>query len=159
MSLAARPADAALLEAAAAHIDAWTAAQRAGNPAVAAVDKDTARRIWFVRLTGEEKAYITVWFSLRERTLHVETQFMPAPEENVAQCFEYLLRVNRKLHNLRFAIGDEDAVYLVGTVPVTGIDDDLLDNLLGAAYAYSEEHFPTAMTIGYASKYRRRSRS
>ena len=39
-------------------------------------------RRWFVRLRGEEKDVFTIWFTLRQRTLHYETYVMPAPEEN-----------------------------------------------------------------------------
>ena len=52
-------------------IDGWLAEQLADNPVVAAVDRDEAdERRWFVRLRGEEKDTFTVWFTLRQRTLH-----------------------------------------------------------------------------------------
>ena len=52
--------------------------------------------------------------------------------------------------------GPEDAVYLVGRVPVERVDDDELDRIMGASLAYTDECFPTAMTIGYEGRYRRR---
>ena len=119
---------------------------------MAAVDHDAGARRWYVRLRGEEKEFITVWMTLRERTLHFETHFMPAPEENVEACYEYLLRTNARLFAHRFAIGPEDAVFLVGQLPVSAVDDDELDRMVGSAYAYVEQHFPTAMRIGYASR-------
>ena len=67
-----------------------------------------------MRVHGEEKDVFTIWFTLRQRTLHYETYVMPAPEENQAEFYEHLLRRNRKLHGAAFAIGDEDAVFLVG---------------------------------------------
>jgi hypothetical protein len=106
-------------------------------------------------MRGEEKTLITVWLTLRERTLHYETYFMPAPEENLAACYEYLLRANTRLFAMRFAIGPEDAVYLVGQMPLSALDAEELDRIVGSAYAYSEQYFPPAMSIGYASKYRR----
>ena len=39
---------------------------------------------------------------------------MPAPEENHEQFYEHLLRRNLKLYGAAFAIGEEDAVFLVG---------------------------------------------
>ena len=135
-------------------VDRWADRELASNPVVLAVDRDPAVRRWYVRLKGEEKSVTTVWLTLRERTLHVETYFMPAPEENVEALWEYLLRVNARLFTLRFAIGAEDAVYLVGQMPVTAVDEAELDRLVGAAYAYAEDHFRPAMRIGYASKFR-----
>jgi hypothetical protein len=93
--------------------------------------------------------------TLRERTLHYETYFMPAPEEQVEACYEYLLRTNLRLFAMRFAVGPEDAIYLVGQMPVRAIDEGELDRIVGSAYAYSEQYFATAMSIGYASKFRR----
>ena len=53
------------------------------NPLLTAVDHDRSLRRWYVRMRGDDKAVITVWLTLGERTLHYETYFMPAPEENV----------------------------------------------------------------------------
>jgi len=39
---------------------------------------------------------------------------MPAPEENVTEVLEYLLRRNNALYAMAFSLGTEDAVYLVG---------------------------------------------
>jgi hypothetical protein len=78
---------------------------------------------------------------------------MPAPEENIAACYEYLLRANTRLFAIRFAIGAEDAVYLVGQMPLSAVDHDELDRIIGSAYAYSEQYFRPAMSIGYASRF------
>jgi hypothetical protein len=83
---------------------------------------------------------------------------MPAPEENVEETFTYLLRCNANLYGMWFCLGPEDAVYLVGKVPAAMIDDDELDRIAGSSVLYVDDHFPTAMTLGYASVYRRRPR-
>ncbi len=136
-------------------IGRWADAALAENPLLAAVDRDQAADRWYLRMRGEEKMVITVWLTLRERTVHFETYFMPAPEEQHARCYEYLLRANPRLFAWRFAIGGEDAIYLVGQLPVASIDHEELDRIIGAGYAYSEQHFVAAMSIGYASKFRR----
>jgi hypothetical protein len=135
-------------------IDAWAEAELAANPLLIAVDREPPGR-WYLRMRGEEKAFVTIWLTLRERTLAFETYFMPAPEEQVEACFEYLLRVNPRLFLWRFAIGLEDAVYLVGQLPVSAVDTDELDRIMGSGYAYSEEYFRSAMRIGYASRFPR----
>lgn len=153
----AAPLELAELEQVAVRIDAWANDLAASDEGVLGLDRDhsdLAARRWFVRLKGEDKAVTTVWLTLRERTLHVETQFMPAPEENVAACFEYLLRSNADLYGLAFSIGWEDAIYLVGRTPAEAVDADALDRLVGGALSWTEQHFRNAMTIGYASRYR-----
>jgi hypothetical protein len=146
-------ADAVELQRLRALIGGWAAEALASNPLLAAVDHDAALDRWYVRMRGEEKLFTTVWLTLRERTLHFETYFMPAPEERREACFEYLLRVNPRLFSWRFAIGGEDAVYLVGQLPLVAVDHEELDRVVGSAYAYSEQYFRPAMRIGYASRF------
>lgn len=150
------PASEQELDALEARIDAWAARELAGNPVVAAVERGPAGegRRWFVRVHGEERDVFTLWLSLRQRTLHFETYFMPAPEENEAQLYEHLLRRNQKLGGMAFAIGIEDAVFLQGQLPVDAVTDDELDRILGSTYAYIEQCFRPAMRIGFASRFR-----
>ena len=89
-----------------------------------AVDRQEELGRWYLRLRGEEKDFVTVWLTIRQRTLHYETQVMPAPEVNIGETFEYLLRRNTDLHQMRFALGAEDAVYLVGEVPVASVTEE-----------------------------------
>lgn len=149
------PADEATLALIGARIDAWADTQVEENEAVLGVEReeDNGVRRWLIRLTGEEKQFISVWFSLRQRSLSVEAYFMPGPEENVEQLWTYLLRLNARIAGLRFAIGLEEAVYLMGAIAVRNVTDDELDRLLGAAYAYSEAYFRPAMRIGYATRF------
>ncbi len=110
------------MAAAVACIDVWLARELAdGGSLVAAERQDVTDRTasfrWYLRFKGEEKDFITVWLTLQQRTLHHEVQFMPAPEENVADTYAYLMRRNADLFGMWFALGPEDAVYLVGRVP------------------------------------------
>ncbi|MGI8755027.1 MAG: YbjN domain-containing protein [Acidimicrobiales bacterium] len=144
----------AQLDALEGRISGWLAGELAANPTVAAVDRpeDGARR-WFVRLRGEEKDTFTIWFTLRQRTLHFETYVMPAPEENHERFYEHLLRRNLRFNGVAFTIGEEDAVFLVGQFPVAAIDEVELDRILGSMYAYVEQCFRPALRIGYASRF------
>ena len=136
-------------------IEAWLDRQSQDNPVVAAVvrDEESGERRWFVRVRGEQKDVFTIWFHLRQRTLHYETYVMPAPEENHGPFYEHLLRRNLKLFGASFAIGDEDAVFLVGQLPNHAVDDDELDRVLGSLYAWVEQFFQPALRIGFASRF------
>ena len=135
-------------------IDAWAERELAENDVVKAVDRDPEIRRWYVRMAGEEKQTFTVWLTLREYTLHYESYFMPGPEENHQQLWEYLLRLNVRLFGMRFAIGEEDAVYLVGQLPVAFVDEGELDRVVGSVFAYTEQYFRPAMRIGFESKFK-----
>jgi len=150
-SAAARSDDLDALEAT---IDAWLARSLEENPIMVAVDRgEPGERRWYVRLAGEEKDFTTIWFTLRQRTLHYETYVMPAPEENHAAFFEHLLRRNRRLYGAAFAIGEEDAVFLVGQIDNAAATDDELDRILGSLYAWVEQFFRPALRIGFASRF------
>ena len=149
------PASAEQIESFRSLIDEWIASEARTNELLAHVEWVPEDRRWLVRMRGEDKAVITVWLTLRQRTLHYETYFMPAPEENVAACYEYLLRANARLFAMRFAVGAEDAVYLVGQMPLAAVDEPEIDRIVGSAYAYSEQYFVPAMRIGYQSQFRR----
>jgi hypothetical protein len=135
-------------------ITSWLGAQLEENPILEAVERDQEQRRWYVRLRGEERDVTTIWLTLGQRTLHYETYFMPAPEERHQELYEYLLRRNQRLFAMRFSIGPEDAIYLVGQLPVTAIDEAELDRIVGTTYATVEQYFRPAMRIGYASKFR-----
>lgn len=135
-------------------IERWLDEQLAANPVVAAVERgEVGQRRWYVRVTGEDKDVYSVWFTLDQRTLHYETYFMPAPEENVEDCLAQLLRRNSKLYGLAFAIGQEDAVYLMGQLGNDAVGPDELDRILGTIYATVELCFRAALRIGFASKF------
>ena len=146
-----------------ARIDAWIERERSADGTfglVAAERQDvedrTASHRWYLRFRGEEKDAITVWLTLRQRTLHHEAQFMPAPEANVTEVLRYLLRRNADLYGMAFCFGPEDAVYLMGRVPAPLVDDDELDRIAGSSIVYVDDHYPTAMTLGHPAIYRRR---
>ena len=147
-----RPVPPEVLVSYSALIDLWAARELAGGSLLSDVEFIPGERRWLVRLRGEDKSVITVWLTLGERTLQYETYFMPAPEENVAECWEYLLRLNARLYGMRFSNGAEDAVYLTGAMPLKAVDAEELDRIIGAAYAYSEQYFRTALSIGFGSR-------
>jgi hypothetical protein len=114
---------------------------------------------WLVRFKGDERDVITMWFSLRQRTVHVETEVMPAPEEDLEALYRFLLVKNAELRELHLAIGPENGIYLMTQVPINEVTVERLDELVGAAITYVDQIFPTVMTMGLPKMYRRRRQS
>lgn len=149
-----QPATAAELDELETKVDRWLQAELADNPIVAAVDRDKpGERRWFVRLSGEAKDAFTIRFHLRQRTLHYETFFCPAPEENEAQFYAHLLERNLKLYGGAFVVGEENAVFLQGHLANAIIEPAELDRVLGSMYAWTEQFFTVAIKIGFASRF------
>jgi hypothetical protein len=104
-------------------------------------------------MRGEAKEFITLWFTLGQRTLRYETYVMPAPLEHVAEVYEQALRRNERLVGAHFAIGVEDALFLRGELPLVALTEAELDRVVGSMYAYVEQAFPSLIRLGYASQF------
>ena len=126
------------------------------NPMFEAIDRGEpgeAEPRWYVRLKGDEKEHITVWFTLGQRTLRYEAYVLPAPQENVSLVYETALRRNDKLVGAHFAIGVEDAVFLKGELPLVALNEAELDRIIGSLYSYTEAAFPVLLRLAFASKF------
>ncbi len=124
--------------------------------AVAAVERgDMEQPFWYVRIDGESKQHFSAEYTLGQRTLVVESYFMPEPDENREALFEHLLTRNKSMHPLHFVIGSENAVYLRGQVDNRHVDADMVDRMLAAVFEYTEQFFVPAMRIGFESKFNR----
>ena len=138
-------------------ITGWLQAMGTDNPVFEAIDRgdpaDSNEPRWYVRLAGEEKEHITIWFTLGQRTLRYEAYVLPWPPEHTNEVFEWVLRRNDKLVGAHFAIGVEDAVFLRGEVALSQLSQDEMDRILGSMYAYVEQCFRPALFIGFASRF------
>lgn len=134
----------------------WHASSFVGQIEHQALPDDRGHYHWLIRLKGDEKDVITLWLSLRQRSVHVETELMPAPEEQREELYRYLLVKNHELRELHLAIGPEEGIYLVTQIPIQELTVERLDELVGATLTYVDEIYPTAMTMGLGSVYRRR---
>ena len=135
-------------------IDEWLSRAKANNDLILAIDRSAEQEIrWYVRMSGEEKEFTTVWLTLGQRTLRFETYVMPAPEENAQVLYETLLRRNEKLVGAHFSIGQEDAVFLRGEIPLAALNEQELDRAIGTLYSTVEQSFGSLIRIGFASRF------
>ena len=135
-------------------ISEWLDSQLSSKTLVQSVEHNKNESRWYVRISGEDKDNSMVLFTLGQRTLHFETYFMPSPEENRQDVFQYLLRKNSKLYGVSFGVGNEEAVYLSGQINSEAISSDTLDWVLGTIYKAVEECFKPALRLGFASRFK-----
>lgn len=137
-------------------VGGWLTDLGTDNPAMAGVEPGTSGiRQWYVRLAGEAKDHFSALLTLGQRTLHVESYFMPAPEENHAEVYEYLLRKSKGLLHLAFVVGDHDGLYLDGHIPNHQVTQVEIDRIIGSIWSETEACFVPAMRLGYASRFTR----
>ncbi len=138
-------------------ITGWLGGFAADNELFEAVDRgepgESAEPRWYVRLRGEEKEHITIWFTLGQRTLRYEAYVLPAPQEHIAEVYEMALRRNDRLVGAHFAIGVEDALFLRGELPLSALNEAELDRIVGSLYQYVEQTFPGLIRLAFASKF------
>lgn len=135
-------------------ISGWLDNQLSSKTLVQSVEHNHNESRWYVRISGEDKDNSMVLFTLGQRTLHFETYFMPSPEENRQDVFQYLLRKNSKLYGVSFGVGSEEAVYLSGQINSEVISSDTLDWVLGTIYKAVEECFKPALRLGFESRFK-----
>lgn len=134
-------------------LDRWFDLQAAENPMVAALERGgRGERRWYLRVRGVEKEVFTIWWTLRQRTLHYETYVMPHPAARRDEVFEFLLRRNAKIYGAAFSIGPEDAVFLSGQLAVEHLDDAELDRILGTLWEWTERTFRPAMRLAFGDR-------
>lgn len=131
-------------------IDSWAQAALKASDYILAVERgETQERRWYIRLKGEEKEVFSVWFTLGQRTLRYETFFIPAPQHLPAELYQFLMRRNLKLYGVCFAVGEEDAVFLAGRLPVEQVTEAELDRVLGTIWEETERSFRTALRLAF----------
>ncbi len=111
---------------------------------------------WLLRVRGEEKDVITLWWRLGKRRVHVECEVMPAPEENLETLYRFLLTRNATLAPLHCAIGPEEGIYLVGSLGLDEVTIPKVDEIVAATLTQVDEIYPTAMSLGHPRWFRRR---
>src|SRR4029434_11025269 len=108
------------------------------------------RGSFLVALEGEHKLRTMTWLVVQDHTLSIEAFFMRAPAENAAGTYAFLLGRNARTYGVHFSIDPVGDVFLTGQVPLTAIDADEVDRLLGCTRTYADENFDPAVALGFA---------
>ena len=115
----------------------------------------TADGAFFVKLPGEHKLATMTWLIVQDHSLLIEAFFMRKPEDDPAAVHAWMLGRNAHMFGMAFSIDQLGDVYLVGRLPLTAVEPDEIDRLLGCMLRYSDDSFDTAVALGYESSIRR----
>ena len=100
-------------------------------------------------LPGERKLRTVVSLVVGERALELRAFVIRNPDENHEAFYRYLLRRALRLPWVGYAVDASGDVYLTGRVPLAGLDEGLLDELLGAVLAACDEPFNQMLRLGF----------
>lgn len=106
-------------------------------------------------LPGEHKLRTVCSLLVGERALSVQAFVVRNPDENHEAVYRHLLRRNLRLPGLAYAIDGSGDVYVTGRLPLAGVDEQALDELLGAVLAASDEPFDEVLALGFLTSMRR----
>jgi len=106
---------------------------------------------FLTQLGGEHKRTIPVLLHVDERSLKVSSLLAGRPDEQADVVHRLLLHRNQRPAPVHFAIDDEGDLIIVGRVPLEGVDEAALDELLGVVLAMADDVFDRVLTLGFAS--------
>lgn len=108
-----------------------------------------------VTLPGERKLQTTCSMTLGTSALTINAFVSRRPDENHAEVYRWLLEQNRRFYALAFSLDHLGDIYLTGRVPLTAVNAEEIDRVLGCVVEYSDTSFNTILEIGFASAIRR----
>ena len=106
---------------------------------------------FLVKLPGSHKLATMTWLVVGDHSLHVEAFFVRRPDENHEAVYKWLLERNARMYAVAFAIDNLGDVYIVGRLPLSAVNAEELDRILGSVLTYSDEWFDTALELGFKS--------
>ena len=106
-------------------------------------------------LPGEKKLQTPVRLDVGAHALGVHAFVCRQPDENHERVYAWLLQRNLRLYGVAFAIDAVGDIYLDGRLPLSALDEDELDRLLGTVLATADESFNTLLELGFASSIRK----
>jgi Putative bacterial sensory transduction regulator len=108
-----------------------------------------------VALPGEKRLKTACWLTVGQHALEIQAFVMRRPDENREGVYEFLLQRNVRMYGVSWAIDGVGDVYLVGRLPLSSVDAEELDRVLGSVLEYSDGSFNTLLELGFGSSIRR----
>jgi hypothetical protein len=108
-----------------------------------------------VVLPGTRKLKTTTTLTVGDHALTVNAFVARHPDENHEAVYRWLLERNRRTYAVSFAVDHLGDIYLVGRLPLSSVNPEELDRVLGAVLEYADGSFNTILELGFASAIRR----
>lgn len=106
-------------------------------------------------LPGEHRLKTTVSLVVGEYSLSINAFVVRNPDERHAQVYQWLLKRNRRMYVMAYAIDHLGDIYLVGKLPLGSIDQIELDRIFGTILENSDGAFDYLLELGFESAIRR----
>ena len=108
-----------------------------------------------VTLPGEHKLKTVLSLLVRERGLSGSAFVIRNADEAHERFYRTLLRRNLRMAGVAYAIDASGDVYVTSHVPLAGVDEAYLDQLLGTVLEAADEPFDELLEIGFITSIRK----
>ena len=108
-----------------------------------------------ITLPGEKKLQTPVRLDVGRHALGVHAFVCRNPDENHARVHRWLLERNLRMYAVSFAVDRHGDIYLEARLPLTAVEPDELDRLLGSVLANADESFNAILELGFATSIRK----
>lgn len=115
----------------------------------------TSPEDFVIVLPGRARKRTTVSIRVGPEALTINAFVCRRPEENVEAVYRWMLQRNTTMLGVAFALDRLGDIYLIGHVPVAGLQEADLDRILGSVLQNSDESFNALLSMGFASAIRR----
>ncbi len=143
-----------------------TAAEGPGGPDARQVVRDylaandleaeeVSEGVFSFSLPGERKLQTAVRLDVGTHALGIHAFVCRNPDENHEGVYRWLLQRNLRMYAVPFALDRLGDIYLDGRLPLSAVNPDELDRLLGSVLSYADESFNTILELGFASSIRK----
>lgn len=106
-------------------------------------------------LPGEKKLATPVRLDVGQHALAVHAFVCRNPDEEHERVYRWLLERNLRMYAVAFAVDRLGDIYLDARLPLSCVNPEDLDQVLGAVLTAADESFNTILELGFESSIRR----
>jgi hypothetical protein len=116
---------------------------------------EVSEGMFSVTLPGERKLQTPCRLDVGPHALGVHAFVARHPDENHGGVYRWLLERNLRLYGVAFAVDRLGDIYLDGRLPLSSVNAEEIDRLLGSVLTYADESFNTILELGFATSIRK----
>ncbi|BBH17044.1 hypothetical protein Back2_13310 [Nocardioides baekrokdamisoli] len=106
-------------------------------------------------LPGTKKLQTPVRLDLGRHALGIHAFVCRRPDENFEAVYRFLLEQNMRLFGVAYGLDSDGDIYLDARLPLSAVNADDLDRLLGSVLTYADEAFNVLLELGFSTSIRK----
>lgn len=111
--------------------------------------------VFSLTLPGEKKKATPARLEVGRHALVVQAFVCRRPDEEFERVYRWMLERNLRMYGVAFAVDRLGDIFLTARLPLSGVNADDLDHLLGSLLTYADESFNVLLELGFESSIRK----